>query len=124
MKVLVCGGRNYADAGRVDGILAVLQPSRIIHGGATGADTLAGQWADRNRVPVWVFHADWEAHGKSAGPIRNARMLTESQPDVVVAFPGGRGTQNMISLAVRAGVRTIVVEDDKVIMAAGGGEAS
>lgn len=42
--------------------------------------------------------------GKAAGPIRNQRMLDDGKPDRVLAFPGGRGTANMVKLAKAAGV--------------------
>lgn len=43
-------------------------------------------------------------NGKAAGPIRNQRMLDEGKPDLVVAFPGGRGTADMVRRAKAAGV--------------------
>jgi len=55
------------------------------------------------------FPADWSRHGKSAGPIRNRQMLIEGRPDIVVAFPGGKGTANMIKQAVEAGVKVELV---------------
>ena len=107
MRVLVCGGRTFDDwellAGALDG-LEPLEASVIIHGAAPGADALAGRWAELRRVRVEAFPADWARHGRAAGPIRNARMLGEGQPDVVVAFPGGRGTANMVKQARAAGV--------------------
>lgn len=108
MVVLVCGGRNYWDQQAVFGVLSGLhhdQPiSLLIHGGAKGADSLAGVWAYRNGVPCREFAADWEKYGKSAGPIRNRQMLDEGKPELVVAFPGGAGTRHMIEAAARRGL--------------------
>jgi UDP-N-acetylmuramoylalanine-D-glutamate ligase len=59
-------------------------------------------------VPVKA-PADCETHGRSADPIRNRRTLDEGKPDLVVAFPGGRGTAHMVSQARAAGVRVIEV---------------
>ena len=73
--------------------------SVIIHGAARGADSLAGEWAMSRGVTVMAFPADWDAHGRSAGHIRNAQMIAEGKPTVVVAFPGGRGTANMVRQA-------------------------
>jgi hypothetical protein len=39
-----------------------------------------------------------------AGPLRNYQMLEEGKPDLVVAFPGGGGTKDMVRRAVKAGV--------------------
>jgi hypothetical protein len=52
--------------------------------------------------PVAVM-ADWSI-GRKAGPIRNQRMLDEHAPDLVVAFPGGRGTADMVRRARKSGV--------------------
>lgn len=84
----------------------------IIHGGAKGADSLADQWAVVNWVRFEEFRADWNKHGKSAGMIRNLQMITEGKPDVVLAFPGGPGTRNMIKQARAHGIRVIEVKDD------------
>ena len=106
MKVLVCGGRYYADAATLHRALDGLKAhgvDMVIHGGAKGADWLAGQWAARNGIHQAVVPALWHVHGKAAGMIRNRAMLT-LQPDMVVAFPGGAGTAGMVNEARRAGV--------------------
>jgi len=112
MRVLVCGGRTFDNwellAGVLDG-LEPMQASVIIHGAAPGADTLAGRWAELRRVPVEAFPAEWEKHGRAAGPIRNARMLAEGKPALVVAFPGGRGTANMVKQARAVNVEVLEV---------------
>lgn len=83
----------------------------IIHGGAKGADSWADDWAVINWCPCTAFKADWNTHGRKAGPIRNAQMLDEGKPDLVLAFPtGGRGTANMIALARIAGLPVIEVQ--------------
>ena len=62
-----------------------------------------------NDVPCRVYPADWKANAKAAGPIRNAEMLADFKPDTVIAFPGGRGTADMVRKAKAAGVRVIEV---------------
>lgn len=87
----------------------------IIHGGATGVDSIASDFAnthfcqERYFCQEQCFPADWKQYGNSAGPIRNAKMLREGEPDLVVAFPGGKGTANMVRLAKKAGVKVIEV---------------
>lgn len=71
----------------------------IIEGGARGADSAAADFALINCCPIEEYQADWKRHGTSAGPIRNRRMLEEGKPDLVIAFPGGKGTANMIAQA-------------------------
>lgn len=106
MRILVCGGRDFNDAAIVFAALDEHAASAecICHGGAPGADSLAGEWAQNRGIECRVFHADWERHGRAAGPIRNQQMLTEFAPTLVVAFPGGRGTNDMIFKAARADV--------------------
>ena|SRR3990167_8122324 len=107
MRVLVCGGRDfddsylfweYMDNLRAEGM------DHIISGGARGADHLAEMYADREEINIDVYPADWEKFGKSAGYIRNKQMLIEGRPDLVIAFPGGKGTAMMVKLAKEAGV--------------------
>jgi hypothetical protein len=125
MRVLVCGGRDYDDYDHVRTVLYKFcddnelwhEPDQygnslpkdlvIIHGGAKGADSLADQWAVVNWVPFEEYKPDWDRYGKSAGPIRNQQMLDKGKPDVVIAFPGGRGTAHMIGIAKKAGVPVI-----------------
>ena len=108
MRVLVCGGRDYYDAETMEKVLAnclVPDTDVVIHGGARGADALAGDIAGRVLgFPVEVYPADWYSHGKAAGPIRNQKML-DTGIDLVLAFPGGRGTADMIRRARKAGVK-------------------
>jgi hypothetical protein len=112
LKILICGGRdlNHADVWNalerdcLDYVADKLDLNRpkvfhVIHGGAKGADSAAGEWAKSEGAKVTAYPANWRAHGKAAGPIRNRRMLDEGKPDVVVALPGGRGTADMIRQA-------------------------
>ena len=110
MVVLVCGGRAYQNRTRVFYVLSKLHAERpithVIHGAATGADTLAGEWARMEAIPCTEYPADWATHGRAGGVIRNQHML-EAGPDLVVAFPGGRGTRDMITRAGKAGVEVL-----------------
>jgi len=112
--VLVCGGRDYSDRKRLFEVLdahhAASPIEVLIEGGANGADRLAASWADLNYVAKMTFPADWITHGRAAGPIRNKQMLDEGKPDLVLAFPGGNGTQNMIRQAQKAGVTVAIVD--------------
>lgn len=123
MKVLICGGRTFGFMRNVDNTKTVRDPKefnlfeetmeqyktkikRIISGGAFGADALAEYYARKNSIPIEVYHANWEQYGKAAGAIRNTQMLLDGEPDLVIAFPGGKGTANMIKVAKAAGVET------------------
>ena len=108
MKVLVCGGRNFGDTDLVysvlDSVNEVQGIGEVIEGAAQGADRIASHWAHNRGITNRKFYADWEKHGKAAGPIRNQQMLDEGKPDLVIAFTGGRGTEDMCARAERGGV--------------------
>ena len=111
-RVLVCGGRDYDDRERVFSILDVAHMANpiieLIHGDAPGADKLADEWA-RGKVAIRAFPAPWETLGRRAGPIRNQKMLDEGKPHMVIAFPGGSGTADMVKRAEKAGVPVVRV---------------
>lgn len=108
MRVLVCGGRDFTDRDRLFAELDQIHQENgitlLIHGEARGADRLADEWAAARSVWVAPFPADWKAFGRAAGPMRNRIMLTKGEPDMIVAFPGGRGTADMVKQATKAGV--------------------
>ena len=117
MRVLVCGGRHYSDISRVWEILCGIEFERgpiqcLIHGNARGADTLARQWARTFQIYQWAFPAHWLEYGKAAGAIRNSQMLTEGKPDLVVAFPGGKGTADMVEKARMNGVEVMEIDQE------------
>lgn len=124
MKLLVCGGRSYNDKATLWAWLGTFHTSVegpidvLIHGAARGADSLAAQWAHNHRgrdgspdVMILQYPALWSKYGNAAGYIRNQQMLDEGRPDLVVAFPGGRGTASMVKLARAAGVRVVEVKE-------------
>ena len=105
MRIIVCGSRKYGDSGRISMVLEEYAASRprIIVGGASGADRLAEEAADEMGFAVTVIPAAWETLGKAAGPVRNQRMV-DSIADLLIAFGNGRGTEDCIRRAERAGI--------------------
>jgi predicted Rossmann-fold nucleotide-binding protein len=112
VKIIVCGGREYGNWTKVRQTLANLEPTMIIQGGCRGADELAKKWAEFNNVECVTVNAQWGLHGKSAGPIRNRKMCDEHSDAIVVAFPGGSGTKNMVDTARILGMEVIEVTDE------------
>ena len=105
LRVLVCGGRDYKDAVTLTAVLNVINADLgidcIIEGHARGADRMAGTWAVNNKIEVEIYPADWNRYGKRAGYVRNVQMAQEGKPHMIVAFPGGRGTQMMKDIGNR-----------------------
>lgn len=113
-RVLITGGRYFSDRKLLNDALDAIHAGDpivlLIHGDANGADRLAGQWATSNGIAIKAIPAAWEKHGRAAGPIRNTEMLNE-KPDLVVAFPGGRGTEDMVRKAKLSKVPVVSVCD-------------
>jgi uncharacterized protein (DUF2336 family) len=124
MNILVCGGRDYADApglnAELDAIHRENNVTRLIHGAARGADALAAAWALSRNIPTSAFPAYWATHGKAAGFRRNEAMLRLGRPGLVVAFPGGKGTAHMAILARASGVPVRQVIINQINPAASG----
>lgn len=108
MRAIICGGRDFGNwpllKATLDAIHAETPLERVATGAAPGADTLADTWARTRSIPVERYYALWRTYGTAAGPIRNKKMLDCEKPDIVIAFPGGAGTKNMVQLAENAGV--------------------
>jgi predicted Rossmann-fold nucleotide-binding protein len=93
----------------------------LLHGGARGADAAIARAAHQLGWCSMVMPAQWQQHGRAAGPIRNrelleqaiARAVAHSSPGsmasvLVVAFPGGAGTASLVSQARRLAYRSPV----------------
>jgi len=79
----------------------------IVHGGAKGVDAAANRWGrGRPGVTVEEHPADWELHGRLAGPVRN-RIMAERGAALCLAFPSdtSRGTWNCVKVAAEYGIR-------------------
>jgi hypothetical protein len=119
-RIIVCGGRKYEDMGSVFIVLDSLpHPEHLLlmHGAATGADSLAQKWAILRDARVKSYPANWgdlehddaiikktpsgRYYDVNAGRRRNEEMLKEL-PDLVIAFPGGNGTAHMVQIALDA----------------------
>ena len=115
MKVVVTGGRSYANRELVYDVLDRLHGVVfLIHGGAPGADRLASDWADSRGVINVSFNVRpnaWTRFGRRAGPLRNEQMMV-LKPDLVIAFPGGKGTRNCILQARRRNIQVVEITDD------------
>lgn len=106
-RVLVTGGRDYTDRGRVMKDLSrIFDKHRdmvVISGMARGADQHALDFALLYGLDYEGYAAKWNEDGKAAGLLRNQRMI-DTKPDLVVAFPGGKGTADCVERAKKAGL--------------------
>jgi hypothetical protein len=114
MRILVTGGRDFTDQGMLERTLQEVYEftdgtAVLVHGGAPGADSLAGEWWSSHGGTTEIHPANWEAYGKAAGPVRNQEML-DSGIDYAVVFPGGKGTADMVKRLRHARVPGIYAE--------------
>ena len=116
-KVLICGGVVFNDetlfTETLDSVIDK-ENTIIVSGGAKGADSLAEKYAAANGIEIKVFPAEWNKYGRSAGPIRNKKMLDYISDDagsLVIAFWNGksRGTKNTIENAQKMKIATFIV---------------
>lgn len=113
MRVAVVGSRFFTDYNYVKSALDVISELNeitvIISGGAKGADSLGERYARENSIEFVLFAADWNKHGKAAGPIRNKQLIEEGKPQLVVAFDPGKGTMNTVGHAERNNIEVIIL---------------
>lgn len=120
MKIIFCGDRNWKNAilvGQVMGKLRdYLGDFTVIQGCARGADTCAFNMAVWQGLPHEEFPADWDKHGKAAGPIRNRQMVNEGKANAVVAFhndiQSSKGTKDMVKYALEKELPVHIVSEE------------
>jgi hypothetical protein len=94
----------------LDRLLAARGPfERLLHGDARGVDRMAGKWARDHHVLEWDFLPEWHRVDSEGGSSRNQRMIEAGAPDLVIAFPGGVGTENMVEMARAANIEVIEI---------------
>lgn len=101
MKVIIAGSRDFNDYRVLTKAImkSGLKIEEVVCGMARGVDLLGKQWADQRGIYVKEFPADWNAHGRRAGPIRNAEMAKYADALIAIWDGESKGTANMISQA-------------------------
>jgi hypothetical protein len=102
--ILICGAREWTGEALMRRVFTQIHPDAIIvHGACRGADLIAEKLAKEFQIAYFGFPAKWKEQGKSAGIIRNMRMLRHTKPDLIIAFhqniKESKGSKNMIELA-------------------------
>lgn len=105
----VVGSRSFADYALLCETLRPLAISRIVTGGAIGADRLAMRYARENDIPCDVFYPDYERYGRGAPKRRNPTIIAHAE--FVVAFWDGKseGTRHALNIAKLARLETLEV---------------
>ena len=111
--IAIVGSRHFPRLDLVEAFVASLAPETVvISGGAQGVEDAAERAARARGLEVIVFHADWKAYGRQAGPMRNPEIV--AQADRFVAFWDGRsqGTLDTIVQAVNANLPVEIFDSD------------
>lgn len=113
MLIMISGGRRYFDTGVINRTMNQLLKEfgsfTVLTGGASGADNLVAHWADEHNIQKITIKAEWDLYKHAAGPIRNKKMI-EMKPNLVILFPGGKGTLSAGNLAREAGIPVRVID--------------
>lgn len=114
MRIMVTGGREFNNYAIAKSALEkyLSQTDTLVHGGCRGCDLLCAKVASEIGAKVEEHKADWNKYGRAAGPIRNREML-ESGIDLVIAFPGGKGTNNAIKTAQAFGTPIVKIDQNE-----------
>ena len=116
MKIIIAGTRTFDNKQLLFNIMndivwkLKLQIPIVISGTAQGADKLGEEWAEERNFAISRFPADWNKHGKAAGPIRNSQMADVADMCVVFWDGKSKGTKNMIETALSKGLFVKVVK--------------
>lgn len=111
MRIMVTGGREFNNYAIAKTALEkyLSQTDTLVHGGCRGCDLLCAKVASQIGAKVEEHKADWNKYGRATGPSRNKEML-KSGIDLVIAFPGGKGTNNAIRTAQAFGIPIVRID--------------
>lgn len=110
MRTIIAGSRDITD---YDLVLKAIQYSgfnitSVVCGGAKGVDSLGERYAFENNLKVNYFIPNWDLHGRSAGPRRNAIMAENADALIAIWDGESRGTANMIENARKRNLKTYI----------------
>lgn len=112
-RIAITGGRDYTNwvclTEQMDAHFS-WDDQLLVGDCPTGADLMARCWAEGREIPMALYEAEWEKYGLRAGPLRNEEMIVGGSAELLLAFPGGKGTASATGIARRAGIEIIVVE--------------
>jgi predicted Rossmann fold nucleotide-binding protein DprA/Smf involved in DNA uptake len=111
MITAIVGSRTFDNYDQMIRVLDAFTITRVVSGGAGGADTLAARWAAECNIPLSTHLPQWDRYGKRAGAVRNRAIVNEAEQ--VIAFWDGqsKGTKITIDMAREAGKPVTVISE-------------
>ena len=106
MRTIIAGSRDIVDPRVIPDAVeeSEFEITQVISGGARGVDALAIAYADLHKIPLRIFRANWDKHGKSAGYIRNQEMANYAEALIAIWDSKSVGTKHMIKIATDLGL--------------------
>jgi hypothetical protein len=101
MKTIIAGSRTITKLETLDKVIANCNwdITEVVSGAARGVDQLGETWAALNQIPCRRFPADWDTHGKAAGPIRNSEMAEYAEACIILWDGSSKGSKDMLNKA-------------------------
>lgn len=113
-RIIIAGSRtfnNYEYVKKIlDMVIGHIDKAIILSGSARGVDKLGEQYAKEKGYRIWMHEADWDNHGKSAGPIRNSQMVTQATQAIFFWDGKSKGTRDCINKAFKKGIPVTIVK--------------
>ena len=111
MKTIIAGSRSIRSYGYLLNAISSsgFKITKVISGGAKGADKLGELYANRKSIPLEIVEADWELYGKRAGMIRNSQMAERADALIAIWDGTSSGTKHMIKVAKEKGLKVYVL---------------
>jgi len=114
MRTIIAGSRHLTDCSIVHSIIAqcpwVNSVTTVVSGAAPGVDTCGELWATLNNKPFERYPADWNKHGRAAGPLRNQIMAERADALIAIPTADSRGTRDMIRRAEAMSLKVWIYE--------------
>jgi len=97
MKTIIAGSRDISnyDLVKYTTKQSNFTITEVVSGTAKGIDSLGEKWAQEQGIPIKKFPANWNEHGKAAGPIRNGQMADYADALILIWDGKSRGSANM-----------------------------
>lgn len=118
MRVLVCGGSESSNKEKIFAILDAYHEhwaiTMIVQGDNEKTNTITKQWAQINKIPFiqsfYKTHKNYHKLGLDEKKIRTEQLYKQTQPHLIIAFEGGRKSENIIKQADKDNIPYILIE--------------
>ena len=97
MKLMIVGSRSIKEFDLTPYVPE--DTELIISGGAVGADEIAEEYADRNKISKLIIRPRYDVYGRGAPLIRNKVMVDIADEVIVIRDGKSRGSRYVIDYA-------------------------